>query len=167
MIFRLALHTSEFIADDLKETATKAIDDIEGLVEPRDVAGRLRYRGRVHRAPGTTAIPAVAGSLSEFLLERYTAFTHERGRARLFRVWHEPWPVRSVNIDLVEDEALACAGGWYRRAKLVAADFSPGVQDVWMGRPRRVPRAELITERQPSGECRHHAGDSPGTGARA
>lgn len=108
---------------------------IEGLVEPYEVAGRLRYCGRVHRAP---AAPAAAGSLAEFLLERYTAFTHERRRARLFRVWHEPWPIRGVDIDRLELDALSHLGDWCHRATLVDAHFSRGVHDVWMGRPRHA-----------------------------
>src|SRR5687768_2861383 len=40
--------------------------------------------------------------LDEFLLERYTAFTHRNGVLRRFDVAHEPWPYRRAEVDVVD-----------------------------------------------------------------
>jgi uncharacterized protein YqjF (DUF2071 family) len=78
------------------------------------------------------------GSLDEFLIERYTAFTCHRGKRRFFRIWHEPW--RQVPVQAsVSDVSLICGvGEWFRDAELIGANYSPGVRDVWMGRPHRT-----------------------------
>jgi len=77
-------------------------------------------------------------SLDEFLLERYTAFTRQGSRARLFRIWHPPWLQKPVEVSLLDDSLLRSSGSWAQAAKLVRANYSPGVQNVWMGRPRKV-----------------------------
>ena len=53
-----------------------------GEVRARSGRGRLRYRAKV--AGGFA--PCAAGSLAEWLMERYTAFTEWRGWKRCFRV---------------------------------------------------------------------------------
>ncbi|HJT81828.1 MAG TPA: DUF2071 domain-containing protein [Chthoniobacterales bacterium] len=77
------------------------------------------------------------GSLTEFLLERYTAFTTAGWRKQFFRVWHEPWQQCSIDVDVADDDLLGATGGWWPTAKLVTANYSPGVP-VWMGRPHLV-----------------------------
>ena len=76
-------------------------------------------------------------SLTEFLLERYTAFTQFRNAKRFFRIWHEPWQQVPANIDILADDLLASCGAWWRDAQLVGADYSPGVE-VWMGWPHKI-----------------------------
>ena len=95
--------------------------------------GRFEYRGSILDNL-TTCDP---GSLSEFLLERYTAFTSAGWRKQFFRVWHEPWPQCSIELDVMTDGLLAAAGEWWSTAELVAANYSPGVS-VWMGWPHRA-----------------------------
>jgi hypothetical protein len=80
--------------------------------------------------------------LDEFLLERYTAFTEWWNLRRYFRVWHAPWPVTPISAAVDDSGLLAQTGQWKSRARLVAAHYSPGVQDVWMGRPQ-YPRQNL------------------------
>ena len=118
--------------------------------------GHLRYthihedgkiRGRVTASEGQfgyrAAIsdfsfdPSEAGSLTEFLLERYTAFTCQGRRRRLFRVWHEPWPQTPIEIEVTADDLLPSTGQWWSGGERVGANYSPGV-DVWMGRPHRL-----------------------------
>lgn len=107
-------------------------DQIRGNVEARE--GRLSYRGKID---ANRFGPSQAGSLTEFMLERYTAFTRNRKRRRLFRVWHEPWRQMQAEIDVTADNLLASTGDWWTTAEFIGANYSPGVE-VWMGRPHRI-----------------------------
>ncbi len=96
----------------------------------------LRYRakppldGSLHEAE--------AGSLAEFLLERYNAFTTWCGLKRRFRVWHPAWQHVELDAVVEENALMACTGAWAHEAKFIGAHYAPGYQDVWMGRPRLV-----------------------------
>lgn len=106
---------------------------ISGRVEAR--GGSFAYRGP---RPSKELAPCEPGSLTEFLMERYTAFTQPgRGSRRLFRVWHEPWPQTPVDIETTATDLLATSGAWWKTAEYIGANYSPGV-DVWMGRPHRI-----------------------------
>lgn len=94
----------------------------------------LTYEGRTD---GDEFTPCEAGSLTEFLLERYTAFTEHREQKRFFRVWHSPWPQVPAEIKVTADTLIASTGGWWHTAEFVGANYSPGVE-VWMGRPHRI-----------------------------
>ena len=112
----------------------------EGLVRSDGDPRRLAFQA-------TSPSPAEfrscrPGELDAFLLERYTAFTRRGNRRRLFRVWHQPWAQTRSDILVQDDGLLATTGKWARGARLVGANFSPGVRDVWMGRPRRINRPE-------------------------
>jgi uncharacterized protein YqjF (DUF2071 family) len=96
--------------------------------------GQLLYRAGI---PAASLDPSEAESQTEFLLERYTAFTCQRKRRRLFRVWHEPWTQTPIEIEVTKDDLLASTGNWWRSAEYVGANYSPGVE-VWMGRPHRI-----------------------------
>ena len=82
--------------------------------------------------------PCPAGSLDEFLLERYTAFTSHKTSHRLFRIWHEPWKQTGIEISVSDLRLLKTVWPWFADAKLTGANYSPGARDVWMGRPHRV-----------------------------
>ena len=107
--------------------------EIFGTVSANE--GRLEYRAAI---PATGFEPSEADSPTEFLLERYTAFTCRRGLRHLFRVWHEPWRQTPIEIELTADDLLASTGNWWKSAECVGANYSPGVA-VWMGRPHRIP----------------------------
>lgn len=110
--------------------------EVAGEVRPHGegAAGlSLRYRAAV--PPDAAFTPCEPGSLDAFLMERYTAFTHRKGVRRRFRVWHEPWPQTPTDIDLLDESLLALSGDWRRYAAFIGANYSPGVNDVWMGRP--------------------------------
>jgi len=96
--------------------------------------GSLRYQGDLDAAPRLA--PSRGGSLDEFLLERYTAFTQWRTLRRFFRVWHEPWPVAPLAATVEDASLLNQTGGWIDHARLIAAHYSPGVHNVWMGHPQ-------------------------------
>jgi uncharacterized protein len=96
--------------------------------------GRLEYRAAI---PAVPFDPSDVESLTEFLLERYTAFTCQGRHRRFFRVWHKPWSQISIEIEVAADDLLASTGKWWRSAQRVSANYSPGVE-VWMGRPHRI-----------------------------
>src|SRR5207237_1254458 len=106
-----------------------------GTVEADD--NLLRYSSRPSRE---NFHPSEAGSLTEFLLERYTAFTFHR-RRRLFRVWHEPWEQIPIEVEVSANDLLASTGSWWKSAELIGANYSPGVE-VWMGRPHRITETD-------------------------
>lgn len=109
-------------------------DDACGTVVGEE--GCFQYRGTKVSKTET----AKEGSLDEFLLERYTAFTSAAGEPRFFRVWHEPWQITPlVNLELFEESLLQQSDTkWARTAKVIGAHFTKGVHNVWMGRPHRV-----------------------------
>lgn len=82
--------------------------------------------------------PCATGSLDEWLMERYTAFNSAGGRKRLFRVWHPPWPQCIAEVKVEDKSLLARNWPWFAEAQLVGANFSPGFDEVWMGRPSKV-----------------------------
>jgi len=82
--------------------------------------------------------PCAAGSLDEWLMERYTAFNAAGGRKRFFRVWHPSWPQCRAEVKLRETSLLTKNWQWFGGAQLAGANFSPGFDTVWMGRPWRV-----------------------------
>jgi uncharacterized protein YqjF (DUF2071 family) len=98
------------------------------------VAGHLHYHGEVC---GENWQPCERGSRAEFMLERYTAFTKREKRRRLFRIWHQAWPQAPAEFEVTDDSLIASTGAWWRTAKLMDANYSPGVE-VWMGRPHRI-----------------------------
>ena len=108
---------------------------LNGRVEGR--GGALEFEAPID--PGASFRPCDAGGLDEFLLERYTAFTTRRGTDRLFRVWHRPWPQVPLDVTMRDERLLESTGPWFREARRIGANYSPGFPDVWMGRPRRIP----------------------------
>jgi uncharacterized protein YqjF (DUF2071 family) len=106
--------------------------EIRGRVEARE--GLLGYQGNV---AASHFAPSEPGSLTEFMLERYTAFTQQRRRRRLFRVWHKPWPQTALEVDVTAGDLVGSTGVWWKSAEYLTANFSPGAE-VWMGRPHRI-----------------------------
>jgi uncharacterized protein YqjF (DUF2071 family) len=95
---------------------------------------RLQYVAEMD--PCTRFRPCEAGSREEFLMERYTAFTARGVRRQKFRIWHPPWPQTSIDLKIKDDGLLRHAWPWFRDARMIGANYSPGFQDVWMGRPQ-------------------------------
>ena len=107
---------------------------------PGSKGGRLVYEAQVD--PEASLEPCADGTLSQFLLERYTAFTKWHKRARLFRIWHEPWLQTRPEVTILDDSALKASGSWNGAARLIGANYSPGTKRVWIGRPHSVQVAE-------------------------
>ncbi len=82
--------------------------------------------------------PCAPGSIAEFLLERYTAFTTCGCLRAWFRVWHPPWLQMGVSVQIQDSCLLRERFPWFAYARLVGANYSPGAEDVWMGRPHRL-----------------------------
>ncbi|MFL6590755.1 MAG: DUF2071 domain-containing protein [Chthoniobacterales bacterium] len=96
--------------------------------------GRLDYQAQTAGREFESCQPE---SLSEFMLERYTAFTQRGKRRRLFRIWHKPWQQAPAGCDVTDASLIASTGSWWNTAEFVGANYSPGVE-VWMGRPHRL-----------------------------
>ncbi len=112
--------------------------EISGRVTDPASGAAFSYRALVD-AEDPFYHPAEGGSLTEWLMERYTAYT-VRGKSRLlFRVWHTPWLEAPAVVKVREDSLLAENWPWFAGARLVGANFSPGVFNVRMGRPHKVP----------------------------
>jgi uncharacterized protein len=94
------------------------------------------YRAELHGNEFATCQPE---SLTEFLLERYTAFTQSGLTKRFFRIWHQPWRQIPAEIEIMADDLIATSGNWWRAARCIGANYSPGV-DVWMGWPHHVEK---------------------------
>ena len=109
-------------------------DSFAGQVLDRASRRCFQYRGSPCGDDDYRA--CAGGSLEEWLMERYVAFTHYRGRARYFRVWHPPWQRRAVELELLNQELLTWYWPWIAQAKLIGASGAPGFKEVWMGLPR-------------------------------
>jgi uncharacterized protein YqjF (DUF2071 family) len=102
----------------------------------RAQAGTFEYRAAID--PRQSYRRPQAGSLEEFLLERYVARTRTGRRRLSFRIWHEPWRFVDLEAKVEADGLLRGSGDWYRHARLAAAHHSPGFEEVGMGRLREV-----------------------------
>lgn len=124
--------------------------------------GRIRYRhhtfkttghisGRIYSSATDAALSYTAhlsspadfcesgrGSLTEWLMERYTAFTHYHARARFFRVWHEPYLQSPAAAQIHDQSLIEMEWPLLCGLKPQCANFCPGVRAVWMGRPHSL-----------------------------
>ena len=82
--------------------------------------------------------PCERGSLDEFLVERYTAYTACGPAKRFFRIWHPPWPQVKVEVMIRKGSLMWNRWPWFAGARLVGANYSPGFDEVWMGRAQRI-----------------------------
>ena len=105
--------------------------------EVLDSKGALRYRSSI--AEGSAFAESTPGTLTHFLLERYTAFTKHGPFRRLFQVAHNPWPQTPINAEITCATLLQSTGPWFPHAQFNSATFSPGVRDVQMSRPDFLP----------------------------
>ncbi|MEY2585721.1 MAG: uncharacterized protein QOD80_1747, partial [Verrucomicrobiota bacterium] len=92
---------------------------LRGNVDARE--GRLAYEGKICDSDFSAS---EADTLTEFMLERYTAFTEQRKRARFFRVWHSPWEQAPAEIEVTADTLMASTGRWWETAERVGANYS-------------------------------------------
>lgn len=108
---------------------------LRGAVCEKTFDQSFAYEGELTQ---TAFTHCAAGSLDEFLLERYTAFTSHGVNRRFFRIWHPPWRQQRVKVSVADSGLVAAKWPWFSRASLAGSNYSPGVQNVWMGRPHRI-----------------------------
>jgi uncharacterized protein YqjF (DUF2071 family) len=123
---------------DYQQPFAKAPVDFAGTVTGVKDRGAFRYHGGTRRRSVAPYAECEAGSLDEWLMERYTAFTCRNGVARRFQVWHPPWQQTRVKVEVVDASLLTDVWPWFGESHLVGANASPGFQDVWMGRPAHM-----------------------------
>ena len=106
---------------------------LRGLVADGRSGKRLVYEASLPEAAGFQPCPA--GSREEWLMERYVAYNSAGGCRRRFRVWHPPWPQCPARVTLQDTGLLTENWPWFRDAQMIGANYSPGFEEVWMGRP--------------------------------
>lgn len=109
---------------------------LSGGVQPRRGKEALRYTAVIQ--DDDVFEPVESGTLDEFLLERYSAFTQRGFTKRRFRVWHRPWPVTAIDVNIEDESLLGLTGAWFDHATFVGGHYSKGLKDVWMSRPRCI-----------------------------
>lgn len=100
-----------------------------GIVQAR--GGRFEYAARLDS--DRPARVADAGSIDEFLLERYQAFTYRDRILRTFRIDHARWEWRSIMPELRQTSLLEEFGSWMKPLEMIGAHYSPGVRNVAIG----------------------------------
>jgi uncharacterized protein YqjF (DUF2071 family) len=83
-------------------------------------------------APLSRAAP---GSVTEFCLERYTAFARSLLGDMRFHIWHPPWQQAEAQAAL-SDDRLMMTRPWYGTARPAGAQYCPGIAGVQVGLPR-------------------------------
>jgi uncharacterized protein YqjF (DUF2071 family) len=109
---------------------------VRGCVEDIRTGAAFSYRGKLPCEFDFE--PCESGSLDEWLMERYIAFNSVGSRRRFFRVWHPPWLQCPAEVKLQNISLLTHNWHWFHDARLIGANFSPGFQEVRMGRPHRI-----------------------------
>lgn len=122
---------------------------LRGRVVDARTAAVFAYRTDPDAGVPTEFVPCETGSLDEWLMERFTAFNSAGRRKRFFRIWHPPWLQCPVTAAVSNDSLLPEDWPWFADAKFAGANFSPGVKDVWMGRPQ-----SLAGQFNPGAVCR-------------
>jgi uncharacterized protein YqjF (DUF2071 family) len=110
--------------------------ELQGHIVDSLTGASLAYTGTLPERPRFG--PCEAGSLDEWLMERYTAFNAAGGRKRFFRVWHPAWSQCGARVALQEHSLLTRNWPWFAGANLLGTNYSPGFDEVWMGRPHTI-----------------------------
>jgi len=96
------------------------------------IGPRIRFDADYAAAPDETQ----DGTLDHFVLERYTAFNRWLGRTLRFRVAHPRWRMRRARLREFCDAGLRALFPFWPAAKFAGGHFTPGFEQVDMGRPR-------------------------------
>lgn len=118
--------------------AQHRLDDGRLSATVHTVLGQGTFTFNASFDPDATPAPAEPQSLDEFLVERYTAYTRERTTLRRFRVWHRPWNLLPLQHEVTDSSLFTQHtphAAWFKDAQPAGASYSPGVHDIWIGRP--------------------------------
>jgi uncharacterized protein YqjF (DUF2071 family) len=109
---------------------------LTGRVEGRKTGSAFAYAASLPSEPHFCQCEP--DSLTEWLMERYTAFTKFRNIHRFFRVWHRPWLQAPASVCVTEQTLLDRNWPLFRDGRIVGANFSPRLTNIWMGWPHSV-----------------------------
>jgi len=111
---------------------------LKGKVLVRDHSIGFEYHASIASRTEAAFMQCEEGSLEEWLMERYTAFTKLHGSALFFRVWHTPWMQTAARIRITDQSLLNEHWPFLKEAQLTGANFCASLRDVWMGWPHRL-----------------------------
>jgi uncharacterized protein len=98
----------------------------------------IRSRGRRLDFTITTRATCEHDRLSDFLVERYSAFTHFDDLSRRFDIAHRPWQLSPCDVSIARADLLTNAAPCLIDVAPICAYHSIGVRDVVISRPMRV-----------------------------
>jgi hypothetical protein len=82
----------------------------------------------------------------------------------MFRVAHAPWEQCPADGIISSDSLLRAHFPWFANARFAGANYSPGVRDVRMGWPLRIPGAHsskgALARQVPNGSTLARAAES-------
>ena len=107
---------------------------LTGDVRERPDGPCFTYRAHLNESPFA---PCPAGSLDEFLFERYAAPSRSRNRIALLSHLALALMQKEIQVS-VSDNGLLQALPWFATAKVIGANYSPGAREVWMGWPHKL-----------------------------
>jgi uncharacterized protein YqjF (DUF2071 family) len=111
---------------------------VGGCVADTTTHKQFSYQADLKMSGPPCFAPCESGSLEEWLMERYTAFNCVLRQRKYFHIWHPPWPQCPVQVLLSDRSLLTANWSWFGQARLIGANFSSGLSEVWMGGPRVI-----------------------------
>jgi uncharacterized protein len=102
MTYHLPYFHATFDVDDRSDSGGWIDYSASRRRSPADF--HVRYRGSGEERT------ALAQSIEEFLIERYTLFSVCRGQTHRARVYHDPYPVRDAQIEELRETLVATTG---------------------------------------------------------
>jgi len=118
---------------------------VRGNVTSRTAPGGFAYRAHVD--PRARFAECGTGTVGEFALERYTGYFRRNNSNCAFRAWHPPWLQAKITAEIEDRSLLDTAFPWFNGARLIKASYSPGFDQVWLGKAHRLGAPSRIRHR--------------------
>jgi uncharacterized protein YqjF (DUF2071 family) len=122
---------------------TFSSDDRVEKMQVEDPTTRDGFRVSVRKSD-RLAEEIAEGSLDSFLVEKYTAYTHEDGVSRFFRIAHPRWTITRPRVAVDDDRLVRRCCPWFKHARMVSVHASAGFPEVSMGYPHRTSDAASL-----------------------